>query len=819
MERAPDQSEMAFCIMCRDAIEPRYNGLLKHEQTIQHKARERGEPLPPGQLAATEAFLSAGGRRYRTSWETDFPWVRRAPGDNQSQNAYCTVCHEILLPKYNSLLKHQQTIKHQANLESGSSYAKLQSSPAVANAYFREDWKNTYPWVTVDPSGNPGLAYCTVCCKSLTAKKYILGMHQQKAKHIKRAGLTPEEVQALVKKAKENADPDASGLKKLYERKYRPAWEREFPFISKAPDGSEYAYCKLCRDYLAPKVNDIRKHMYTMKHRKRAIASGLNVKQDAVTLVGNQGGDAGALKVVQVPGSNDFTVVPMEHSGGMTTSEVLQVVEAPPPADGIVVAVPGSVGPLDPDTMDTTTLLSQENPGMIYHRTMLQEGLKECFKAELHSDIRIVANDGGVATVHQLVLAASSPLLRKAILNIDPAGRAMDEHLTILLPDFDTEDLNTLLPWLYGDGSDEQQPNYELVNALSIGQPQTFTRMPEGMEEYKPFTSYITKASAEANMKPDIDPRVNPMEANSLFQVKDWGDDSDDSDDDHYQEGPVHKLPRGRGRRRRYIQTENGWECVECGLAMSKREYMRGHYEECMGGGRVLPNVPKDLVIVGSEKGGIKKRKNKDGEEIDDDEEEDSKKIKMDDDDVLKCFGCKHVYRTLVELRAHLAAYEKCSSSTWVCDECPRTFGAERSLRIHTLQTHQTELICDKCAKNFGTDHKKFLRHLQRAHISDVSFHYLLLQRSACRFLTFYYSCSGEEGSHVQMHGMFKIVRLRKESGAPLGQAQGRHHQGDGRPTGKGIRLRPVRQDLRKLQVLVLPRQEPQRHLSMPNRN
>ena len=35
------------------------------------------------------------------------------------------------------------------------------------------------------------------------------------------------------------------------------------------------------------------------------------------------------------------------------------------------------------------------------------------------------------------------------------------------------------------------------------------------------------------------------------------------------------------------------------------------------------------------------------------------------------------------------------------------------------MQIHQTELICDKCAKNFGTDHKKFLRHLQRAHISE----------------------------------------------------------------------------------------------------
>ena len=68
---------------------------------VKHKAREAGEPLPAGQLAATEAFLSAGGRRYRSVWETDFPWVRRAPGDSQSQNAYCTVCHEILLPKYN----------------------------------------------------------------------------------------------------------------------------------------------------------------------------------------------------------------------------------------------------------------------------------------------------------------------------------------------------------------------------------------------------------------------------------------------------------------------------------------------------------------------------------------------------------------------------------------------------------------------------------------------------------------------------------------------------------------------------------------------
>ena len=50
----------------------------------------------------------------------------------------------------------------------------------------------------------------------------------------------------------------------------------------------------------------------------------------------------------------------------------------------------------------------------------------------------------------------------------------MDEPLTVLLPDFNTDDLNSLLPWLYGDGSDEQQPNPELVKAMSIGNDQFY---------------------------------------------------------------------------------------------------------------------------------------------------------------------------------------------------------------------------------------------------------------------------------------------------------------------------------------------------------
>ena len=175
---------------------------------------------------------------------------------------------------------------------------------------------------------------------------------------------------------------------------------------------------------------------------------------------------------------------PPNNSGGqITTTEVLNVIEAAPPPDGMIVAVPGSVGALDPDQVDMSTLLAQENPGMLYHRSMLHEGLQGCRNADQHSDIRIITGDHNMTNLHQLVLAAASPLLRKAILNIDPAGRASDEPMTILLPDFTVDDLNTLLPWLYGEVYDEQQPpqpNYELVQTMAIGQAQTYTKLPEG---------------------------------------------------------------------------------------------------------------------------------------------------------------------------------------------------------------------------------------------------------------------------------------------------------------------------------------------------
>merc|ERR1712001_757566 len=124
---------------------------------------------------------------------------------------------------------------------------------------------------------------------------------------------------------------------------------------------------------------------------------------------------------------------------------------------------------------------------------------------------------------------------------MDPAAR-MEDKLTVLLPDFDTDDLNTLLPWLYGDGSDEQQPDPELIKAMSIGQPQTFTKLPEGVESVEQLKQQAQiNAAAQfqqannmaAPMKPELDPRLAPMDTNSLFAVKEWNqEESSEADDD-----------------------------------------------------------------------------------------------------------------------------------------------------------------------------------------------------------------------------------------------------------------------------------------------
>ena len=74
--------------------------------------------------------------------------------------------------------------------------AKLKTSQKVN---FQKEWKNIYPWVFDDPSGSPEWVYCTICCKSILAKKIKLNFHQMSIRHknnlVKKPEVKPEETQ------------------------------------------------------------------------------------------------------------------------------------------------------------------------------------------------------------------------------------------------------------------------------------------------------------------------------------------------------------------------------------------------------------------------------------------------------------------------------------------------------------------------------------------------------------------------------------------------------------------------------------------------
>ena len=52
-------------------------------------------------------------------------------------------------------------------------------------------------------------------------------------------------------------------------RKYNKAWESKFSWVSKASDGSEDAFCKLCHATMKPKQSNLTKHEKSDKHMQR----------------------------------------------------------------------------------------------------------------------------------------------------------------------------------------------------------------------------------------------------------------------------------------------------------------------------------------------------------------------------------------------------------------------------------------------------------------------------------------------------------------------------------------------------------------------
>ena len=56
-------------------------------------------------------------------------------------------------------------------------------------------------------------------------------------------------------------------------RKYNIQWEKTFAWLTKSTDGSDSAYCKLCRCTIAPRLSNLTNHEKTEKHKKNTPSS------------------------------------------------------------------------------------------------------------------------------------------------------------------------------------------------------------------------------------------------------------------------------------------------------------------------------------------------------------------------------------------------------------------------------------------------------------------------------------------------------------------------------------------------------------------
>ena len=56
-------------------------------------------------------------------------------------------------------------------------------------------------------------------------------------------------------------------------RKYNTSWEEKFVWLTKASDGSENAFGKLCKTQLAPKASRSTEHVKTKGHVSRVKAT------------------------------------------------------------------------------------------------------------------------------------------------------------------------------------------------------------------------------------------------------------------------------------------------------------------------------------------------------------------------------------------------------------------------------------------------------------------------------------------------------------------------------------------------------------------
>ncbi|XP_047736330.1 uncharacterized protein LOC108666410 isoform X2 [Hyalella azteca] len=338
LQKAPDGSEMAYCKLCHIVIRQHKGCLVQHEKSNFHLSRDgnlnveqtkvpiqscAALPEAPLQTRKNKArHLKAGGpeekskeyieiewtsvdqsspkktkllldcnsqsspkliqaavtpkksydatRRYRTQWETQFPWLEKA--SDGSESAFCKLCHLILRPHKGCLVQHEKSDSHRArgwNLDVEQTKLPIQSCAALPETPSQTS-KNKERHLKVGGPEEKSKEYIEIEWTSVDQSppkktKLLLDCDSQSS---------PQMIQT------------AMASKKSYDasRRYRTKWETQFPWLKKASDGSERAYCKLCHVIIRPHKGCLVQHEKSDSHRAR----GWNLKVEQTKLP-NQG--------------------------------------------------------------------------------------------------------------------------------------------------------------------------------------------------------------------------------------------------------------------------------------------------------------------------------------------------------------------------------------------------------------------------------------------------------------------------------------------------------------------------------------------------
>lgn len=65
-------------------------------------------------------------------------------------------------------------------------------------------------------------------------------------------------------------------------RKFKAEWQRKYPWVEKAKDGSHDAHCSFCRQNITPRLSNLDKHEQTTKHKRQANFLSCNTKINLV---------------------------------------------------------------------------------------------------------------------------------------------------------------------------------------------------------------------------------------------------------------------------------------------------------------------------------------------------------------------------------------------------------------------------------------------------------------------------------------------------------------------------------------------------------